>query len=154
MIKIRVYNVPDIQCIQEAKIRLLPIVMEKCFKQCINNRPKYHDTMRMMGLGGLKKMYNIRRTHNGRYQITGLRKHTLILDNKHDAWKHAEYLNNKQEELDRYIKYHIDSTNKEYKIHELTRRIKQTTNNPHVLELTMTLQDILENKGGYNGGYI
>lgn len=91
----------------------------------------------------MTKPHKTQKTPNNQYLITGLPQHTLILNNKKDADKHTEYLNKKQEQHEKHIQNTIKYTNNIHKIKQLTRRIQNTTNNPHVHELTIQIQNII-----------
>ena len=80
--------------------------------------------------------FEVKKTSDGRYRITGVKDYTLILDNKYDALKHAEYLNHL---------YKLSEQNKEYytrlqKILMLTEQIQRETSELHITELAIRIK--------------
>ena len=76
-------------------------------------------------------MFEVKKTSDGRYRVTGVKGYTLIVDNKYDAMKHAEYLNHL---------YKLSEQNKDYytrlnRIQRLTEQIQRETSELHITEL-------------------
>ena len=76
-------------------------------------------------------MFDVTTTSDGRYRVTGVKGYALILDNKYDALKHAEYLNHL---------YKLSEQNREYytrlqKILMLTEQIQRETSELHITEI-------------------
>ena len=81
-------------------------------------------------------MFEVKETSDGRYRVTGVKGYTLILDNKYDAMKHAEYLNHL---------YRLSEQNKEYyntltRIRLLTEQIQRETSELHITELAIRIK--------------
>ena len=81
-------------------------------------------------------MFEVKKTSDGRYRITGVKGYTLIVDNKYDAMKHADYLNHL---------YHMSEQNKEYynrlnRIQMLTEQIQRETSELHITELAIRIK--------------
>ena len=82
-------------------------------------------------------MFEVKKTSDGRYRIHGVKGYTLILDNKYDALKHAEYLNHL---------YHMSEQNKEYynrlnRIQMLTEQIQRETSELHITEIAIRIKN-------------
>ena len=82
-------------------------------------------------------MFEVKKTSDGRYRVTGVKGYTLILDNKYDAMKHAEYLNHL---------YHMSEQNKEYynrlnRIRLLTEQIQRETAELHITEIAIRIKN-------------
>ena len=82
-------------------------------------------------------MFEVKKTSDGRYRIHGVKDYTLILDNKYDALKHAEYLNHL---------CHMSEQNKEYytrlqKILMLTEQIQRETSELHITEIAIRIKN-------------
>ena len=82
-------------------------------------------------------MFEVKKTSDGRYRVTGVKGYTLILDNKYDALKHAEYLNHL---------YRLSEQNKEYynrlnRIQMLTEQIQRETSELHITELAIRIKN-------------
>ena len=82
-------------------------------------------------------MFDVTTTSDGRYRIHGVKGYTLILDNKYDALKHAEYLNHL---------YHMSEQNKEYynrlnRIQMLTEQIQRETSELHITEIAIRIKN-------------
>ena len=82
-------------------------------------------------------MFEVKKTSDGRYRIHGVKGYTLILDNKYDAMKHAEYLNHL---------YHMSEQNKEYynklnRIQMLTEQIQRETSELHITEIAIRIKN-------------
>lgn len=82
-------------------------------------------------------MFEVKKTSDGRYRVTGVKDYTLILDNKCDALKHAEYLNHL---------YHMSEQNKEYynrlnRILMLTEQIQRETSELHITEIAIRIKN-------------
>ena len=80
--------------------------------------------------------FEVKKTSDGRYRVTGVKGYALILDNKYDAMKHAEYLNHL---------YHMSEQNKEYynrlnRILMLTEQIQRETSELHITELAIRIK--------------
>ena len=80
--------------------------------------------------------FEVKKTSDGRYRIHGVKGYTLIVDNKYDALKHAEYLNHL---------YRLSEQNKEYytrlqKILMLTEQIQRETSELHITELAIRIK--------------
>ena len=81
-------------------------------------------------------MFEVKKTSDGRYRVTGVKGYTLILDNKYDALKHAEYLNHL---------YRLSEQNKEYynrlnRIQMLTEQIQRETSELHITEIAIRIK--------------
>ena len=82
-------------------------------------------------------MFDVTTTSDGRYRVTGVKGYALILDNKYDAMKHAEYLNHL---------YHMSEQNKEYynrlnRIQMLTEQIQRETSELHITEIAIRIKN-------------
>ena len=82
-------------------------------------------------------MFEVKETSDGRYRVTGVKDYTLILDNKYDALKHAEYLNHL---------YRLGEQNKDYyttltRIRLLTEQIQRETSELHITELAIRIKN-------------
>ena len=82
-------------------------------------------------------MFEVKKTSDGRYRVTGVKGYTLILDNKYDALKHAEYLNHL---------YRLGEQNQEYyntltRIKMLTEQIQRETSELHITELAIRIKN-------------
>jgi len=82
-------------------------------------------------------MFEVKKTSDGRYRVTGVKGYTLIVDNKYDAMKHAEYLNHL---------YHMSEQNKEYynrlnRILMLTEQIQRETSELHITEIAIRIKN-------------
>ena len=82
-------------------------------------------------------MFEVKKTSDGRYRMHGVKGYTLILDNKYDAMKHAEYLNHL---------YHMSEQNKEYynKLNRrqmLTEQIHRETSELHITEIAIRIKN-------------
>ena len=80
--------------------------------------------------------FEVKKTSDGRYRIHGVKDYTLIVDNKYDALKHAEYLNHL---------YKLCEQNKEYynrlnRIQMLTEQIQRETSELHITELAIRIK--------------
>lgn len=80
--------------------------------------------------------FEVKKTSDGRYRIHGVKDYTLIVDNKYDALKHAEYLNHL---------YKLSEQNKEYynrlnRIQMLTEQIQRETSELHITELAIRIK--------------
>ena len=84
--------------------------------------------------------FEVKETSNGRYQITGTRGYRLILDNRYDAMKHCEFLNNREQLVEQNQEYYTTLK----KIEMLTEQIKIGTGEIHILELAIRIQKLLE----------
>ena len=81
--------------------------------------------------------FEVKKTSDGRYRIHGVKGYTLIVDNKYDALKHAEYLNHL---------YHMSEQNKEYynrlnRILMLTEQIQRETSELHITEIAIRIKN-------------
>ena len=81
-------------------------------------------------------MFEVKKTSDGRYRVTGVKGYTLIVDNKYDAMKHAEYLNHL---------YKLSEQNKDYytrlnRIQRLTEQIQRETSELHITELAIRIK--------------
>jgi len=81
-------------------------------------------------------MFDVTTTSDGRYRVTGVKGYALILDNKYDAMKHAEYLNHL---------YNMSKQNKNYyntltRIKMLTEQIQRETSELHITELAIRIK--------------
>ena len=81
--------------------------------------------------------FEVKKTSDGRYRVTGVKGYTLIVDNKYDALKHAEYLNHL---------YHLGEQNKDYyntitRIKMLTEQIQRETSELHITELAIRIKN-------------
>ena len=82
-------------------------------------------------------MFEVKKTSDGRYRIHGVKGYTLIVDNKYDAMKHAEYLNHL---------YKLSEQNKEYynrlnRIQMLTEQIQRETSELHITEIAIRIKN-------------
>ena len=82
-------------------------------------------------------MFDVTTTSDGRYRIHGVKGYTLIVDNKYDAMKHAEYLNHL---------YKLSEQNREYytrlqKILMLTEQIQRETSELHITEIAIRIKN-------------
>ena len=82
-------------------------------------------------------MFEVKKTSDGRYRVTGVKGYALILDNKYDAIKHAEYLNHL---------YKLSEQNKDYytrlqKILMLTEQIQRETSELHITEIAIRIKN-------------
>ena len=82
-------------------------------------------------------MFDVTTTSDGRYRVTGVKGYALILDNKYDALKHAEYLNHL---------YKLSEQNKDYytrlqKILMLTEQIQRETSELHITEIAIRIKN-------------
>ena len=82
-------------------------------------------------------MFDVTTTSDGRYRVTGVKDYTLILDNKYDALKHAEYLNHL---------YKLSEQNKDYytrlnRIQMLTEQIQRETSELHITEIAIRIKN-------------
>lgn len=86
------------------------------------------------------KSFTVKETGTGRYQITGTKGYRLVLDNKYDAMKHCEFLNNREQLVEQNQEYYTTLK----KIKMLTEQIKIGTGEIHILELAIRIQKLLE----------
>lgn len=82
-------------------------------------------------------MFEVKKTSDGRYRVTGVKGYALILDNKYDALKHAEYLNHL---------YKLSEQNKDYytrlnRILMLTEQIQRETSELHITEIAIRIKN-------------
>lgn len=82
-------------------------------------------------------MFEVKKTSDGRYRIHGVKDYTLILDNKYDALKHAEYLNHL---------YRLGEQNKDYyntltRIKMLSEQIQRETSELHITEIAIRIKN-------------
>ena len=84
--------------------------------------------------------FTVKKTGTGRYQITGTQGYRLILDNRYDAMKHCEFLNNREQLVEQNQEYYTTLK----KIKMLTEQIKIGTGEIHILELAIKIQKLLE----------
>ena len=75
-----------------------------------------------------------------RYQITGTKGYRLVLDNKYDAMKHCEFLNNREQLVEQNQEYYTILK----KIEMLIGQIKKGTGEIHILELAIRIQRLLQ----------
>ena len=82
-------------------------------------------------------MFEVKETSDGRYRVTGVKGYTLILDNKYDAMKHAEYLNH----LCKLAGQNKDYYNTLTRIRLLTEQIQRETSELHITELAIKIKN-------------
>ena len=88
----------------------------------------------------MTKHFKVKKTNNGKYQITGTKGYRVILDNKYDAMKHCEFLNNREQLVEQNQEYYTTLK----KIKMITEQIKIGTGEIHILELAIKIQKLLE----------
>ena len=82
-------------------------------------------------------MFDVTTTSDGRYRVTGVKGYTLILDNKYDALKHAEYLNH----LTKLTEQNKDYYNTLTRIKMLSEQIQRETSELHITEIAIRIKN-------------
>ena len=87
--------------------------------------------------------FEVKRTSEGKYMITGTKGYTVRMDNLFDAEKHCLYLNKKEELLDKYIQQNAEYYTTLSKIKMLTDRIHRESGELHVIELAIRIRELI-----------
>jgi hypothetical protein len=86
------------------------------------------------------KNFKVKQTNDGRFQITGTSGYRLVVDNRYDAIKHCQFLNNRERLVEQNQEYYTTLK----KIEMLTSQIKKGTGEIHILELAIRIQRLLQ----------
>ncbi len=87
--------------------------------------------------------FKVKETHTGKFQIIGTKGYKIILDNRHDALKHCDYLNQKEDEIDLFRQENIEYYTVLTKIKMLAEQIQQESGEIHILELAIRIKKLI-----------
>ena len=87
--------------------------------------------------------FKVKTTNNGKFIITGTKGYRLILDNKYDAVKHANYLNWQHDMTEQFRQQNITYYTCLSKIKMLSEQIQTESGEIHVLELAIRIKKLI-----------
>ena len=87
--------------------------------------------------------FKVKTTNNGKFIITGTKGYRLILDNKYDAVKHANYLNRQRDMTEQFRQQNIDYYTCLSKVKMLSEQIQTESGEIHVLELAIRIKKLI-----------
>ena len=87
--------------------------------------------------------FTVKKTSDGRYQITGTKGYRIVVDNKYDAQKHANFLNRQEDMVDQFRTQNIEYYNTLTKIKMLTDQIHRESGELHVIELAIKIRNLI-----------
>ena len=87
--------------------------------------------------------FEVKQTHDGRYQITGTKGYRVVLNNRFDALKHCNYLNKTNHDMETFRQQNIQYYTTLTKIKMLSEQIQPESGEIHVLELAIRIKKLI-----------
>lgn len=87
--------------------------------------------------------YNVKKTSDNRWQITGTKGYRIVVDNKYDAIKHCNFLNRETDMVDQFRTQNIEYYTALSKIKMMADQIQQESCELHIIELTIRIREII-----------
>ena len=89
------------------------------------------------------KPFKVKQTNDGRWQITGTTGYRIVVNNKYDAMKHANYLNRREDTVHYFRQQNIEYYNTLSQIKMLSEQIHRESGELHIVECAIKIKELI-----------
>ena len=87
--------------------------------------------------------FEVKQTHNGKWQITGTRGYRIVVNNRFDAEKHCNYLNRQLDIVEQFREQNIDYYTLLSQIKMLSEQIHRESGELHIVECSIKIKELI-----------